>query len=182
VTPAAGGVCGRCRRGINPIVRGASLGPYEGVLRTAVHELKYRGRRRLAPRLARALADEPAVRPLLAEGALLVPVPLHARRLRARGFNQSALLARGLSARTGLRVAEVLRRRRDTTPQTGLSAARRRANVRAAFVVRRPAWVRGRTVILVDDVQTTGATALSCAHALLGAGAAEVRLVTVARA
>jgi predicted amidophosphoribosyltransferase len=86
-----------------------------------------------------------------------------------------------VAGRTGLPVARALVRRVDTPPQTGLSAARRRANVAAAFAVRGRAQVAGRVVVLVDDVRTTGATVRACAAALLAAGAAEVRLLTAAR-
>jgi ComF family protein len=181
------GPCGRCRRGLGPFARGASLGPYEGTLRVLVHELKFRGRRRVAHRLAEALLDAPGVASVLAAeptrpAPVLVPVPLHPRRLRERGFNQSALLAHAVALSPGLRVVEgALTRREDTAPQTGLSAARRRANVARAFVVRRRAPVTGRIVVLVDDVTTTGATARACARALLSAGAVEIRLLTVAR-
>jgi ComF family protein len=176
------GRCGRCRRGLNPTAAGASLGPYEGSLRAVLHELKYRGRRRAARRLAEELLESGAVRRLLTGGAVLVPVPLHPRRRRERGFNQSELLALELARRTGLRVAPgALVRRRDTSPQAGLTAAARRANVEGAFAVRQRARVDGRAVVLVDDVFTTGATARGCARVLREAGAAEVRVLTVAR-
>jgi ComF family protein len=174
--------CARCRRGLNPIRRGASLGPYEGALRLLVHQLKFRGRRAVAGRLAEELLRGPALAAVLSPGCVLVPVPLHPRRLRERGFNQSELLARELAGRRGCRVAaDALVRRKDTPPQTGLSAAARRANLRDAFLVRRRAPLAGRVVVLVDDVITTGATARACARAVRQAGASEVRLITAAR-
>jgi len=177
-----GSECGRCRRGLTPFSAGASLGAYAGGLRTAIHELKYRGRRRVAARLAEELLALPAVRELLGAGVVLVPVPLHPRKRRERGFNQSEWLAAELARRAKLRVAPAaLVRLKETAPQTGLSAAARRANVRGAFAVRRRSQIDGYVVVLVDDVLTTGATALACAEALRRAGAAQVRVLTAAR-
>jgi ComF family protein len=174
--------CSRCRRGHQPLDSGASLGPYEGALRTVIHELKYRGRRRVATRLANTLLEEPSARAVVEGCDLLVPVPLHPRRLRERGFNQAALIARELGRRTRRPCGEgVLVRRKDTSPQTGLSAAERRRNVAGAFAVRRRGQVAGHAVTLVDDVLTTGATARACARALRESGAQEVRLLSVAR-
>ncbi len=174
--------CGRCRRGRQPFATGASLGPYEGTLRVVLHELKYGGRRRAARRLAEALLEEEPVRALVATTDVIVPVPLHPRRLRERGFNQSALLAGEIARRAGRPVCpDALVRRLDTASQAGLTAAARRRNVQDAFAVRRKACVAGRTVTLVDDVLTTGATALACARPLAEAGARELRLLTVAR-
>ncbi len=182
LSPRAPGQCGRCRRGLSPFEAGVSLGPYDGVLRTLVHELKYRGKRRVASRLAAALLDRPDVLRVLGDNAVLVAVPLHPRRMRERGYNQSELLAQELGKRTRLVVASprVLVRRKDTMPQTGLSAATRRANVSGAFAVRRRAGIAGRVVVLVDDVFTTGATARACARVLREAGATSVRVLTLA--
>jgi ComF family protein len=109
-------------------------------------------------------------------------VPLHPRRRLERGYNQSELVACELKRRTRLEVvAHALVRRRETAPQAGLSAAARRRNVTGAFAVRHRARVAGRVVVLLDDVWTTGATALACARILKEAGAAEVRLLSVAR-
>jgi ComF family protein len=148
-------------------------------LASAVHALKYGRRRRVATALGALLA----ARYPFAPDALLVPVPLHLHRLRARGFNQALLLARALAGRRGLEVAaRNLVRLRDTHMQPGLSAAERRRNLRGAFVVRTPAAIVGRQVVVVDDVLTTGATAEACALTLRAAGAARVDVFTVGRA
>jgi ComF family protein len=174
--------CGRCRRGLQTLAVGASLGPYEGSLKAAIHEFKYRSRRRVAGRLAEELLASDSVGEVLRGGEVLVPVPLHPRRHRERGFNQAALLAHEIAHRTGIASAPgALVRRKDTKPQAGLSAAGRRLNVDGAFAVRRRTQIVGRVVVLVDDVLTTGATAQACARALKAAGAAEVRLLAAAR-
>jgi ComF family protein len=174
--------CPRCRRGQQVFAAGCSLGPYEGSLRVAIHELKFSGRRRAAARLAELLLETEAARLLVATSDVLVPVPLHPRRLRERGFNQAALVAQELGRRGGRPCCpDALVRRLDTAPQAGLSAAARRRNVREAFAVRRKASVAGKTVTLVDDVVTTGATALACGRELVAAGAREVRLLSLAR-
>jgi len=175
-------MCARCRRGLSPHGLGLSVGPYEGGLRLLIHELKFRGRQRVAERLAERILQVPGCSSVLSRDAVLVPVPLHPRRRRERGFNQSELLAHAIGRRAGLRVAaETLVRRTDTAPQTGLSRAGRRSNVAGAFAVRHRGSVSGRVTVLVDDVVTTGATARACAKALKAAGAAEVRLLTAAR-
>jgi ComF family protein len=116
----------------------------------------------------------------------IVPVPLHWRRQWQRGFNQSELLARELGRRCGRPIVRALRRLRATTPQAGLSNTSRRRNVTQAFAsrraVRRAPDVRGKRILLIDDVMTTGSTATACALALKRAGAARVTLLTVARA
>jgi ComF family protein len=147
-------------------------------LADAVHKLKYGRRRPVADALAALLAT----RYPFADDALLVPVPLHPSRLRARGFNQAHLLARGIARRRGLALApRVLRRARPTRQQPGLSAAERRRNLADAFTVRRSAQLAGRAVVLVDDVLTTGATADACARALRDAGAVRVDVYVAGR-
>ncbi len=180
-SPPAGG-CNRCRRGLSPFARGASLGPYAGALRVVIHELKYRGRRRAAGQLAERLSRDPLVQDVMQGADVLVPVPLHPRRRRERGFNQAELLAVELGRAASVPVSSgALVRRADTQSQAGLTAARRRANVAGAFAVRHRSRIAGRVIVLVDDVYTTGATARACAAALRVAGAAEIRLLTVAR-
>jgi len=167
--------CPRCRRRGSSIARARAIGTYDGALRAVVHALKYDGRRSLARPLA-ALLERHGCDVL--DGAdLVVPVPLHRTRRRARGFNQAAEIARHLP----LPMSLALRRVRATPSQTDLPAARRHANVRGAFAVRRRAGLRGAVVVLIDDVSTTGATLDACARALLLGGAREVRALTAAR-
>jgi ComF family protein len=184
--------CARCRRAPGSIDGARAIGLYDGSLRDIIHALKYRGRVTVAPRLGRLMRDRG--RDLLHDADFAIPVPLHPRRRRARGFNQAGLLARHL----GIPVVAALRRRRDTASQTELPAARRHRNVRDAFALRTHAvvlqrWpfvvrracadrVRNRVVVLVDDVATTGATLEACARLVKEAGAREVRAVIAARA
>lgn len=154
-----------------------------GLVRDAIHRFKYGGDFHLRRPLAQWLAD--SVRdPRIADVSpdALVPVPLHPRRARERGFNQAAILARLASSLTGLPCEELLRRVRYTTTQTHFDRRARLANLRGAFVPARRARIAGRRLVLVDDVFTTGATADECARVLRQAGAADVRVAVVARA
>ena len=167
-----------CRRASAALTTIFAVGAYMGPLREAVHALKYHGRHGVAATLAALLA--PAVAPFLQEGDLLVPVPLHPTRERARGYNQSAILASELQYLLPVEVATAaLRRTRATADQTALSADQRAANVRGAFTARADA-VSGRRIWLLDDVYTTGATLRASAQALRAAGAREVRGAVVA--
>lgn len=174
--------CGRCRRGRSPIREGVSLGIYAGPLRECVVALKYRGRHRTANALARRLRESERCRRILRASTIVVAVPLHPERARARGFNQAELLAGALAKDAGLPVFPALTRTRNTPSQTDLSARARRRNVLNAFAVPPGTNVAGAAAALVDDVTTTGATLRECAATLLAAGAREVRCITVARA
>jgi ComF family protein len=146
---------------------------FEGVIRDAVHEFKYRNLRALAPLLAGLMYDYFTANPVA--GDVLVPVPVHGKRLRERGYNQSALLARGLGRLSGLPVAEdYLLRLKYTPPQARSSGINeRQSNVAGAFTCR-DGHLQGKRVILIDDVSTSGATLNTCAAALKAAGAATV--------
>ena len=155
---------------------------YDDIARTLVHSLKYGDRLALAPTAGGWMAR--AGRELLADADALVPVPLHWRRLWARRFNQSALLAKAISETTGVPVADnALKRVKATAQQVGLSQKERASNVQGAFQVppEGRAEVKGRRLVLIDDVLTSGATADACARSLLRAGASNVDVVVFAR-
>lgn len=180
--------CGLCQRLAPPFVKAIAYGSYEGGLRELIHLLKYQQVRPAAPVLGRMLTE--AIAGMndfwTQQTVAVVPVPLHARKLRQRGFNQSELIAReALKLRTGSgrlsMGAGVLERERETQSQTGLTRHQRRENIRGAFVVVRPDQISGREVLLVDDVFTTGTTVSECARVLRRAGASKVYVATVAR-
>lgn len=168
-----------CRAGMAGFDGAFSFGHYEGTLKRLVQLFKYHRIHTLAGPLGASMVRAlPRDIPIDA----IVPAPLHWWRRWRRGFNQAALLAGEVARRTGLPLIEPVRRRKATAPQASLTNAQRRLNVRAAFDVRNPAAVRGKSLLLIDDVLTTGATAGSCSAALKRAGAARVTVLTVARA
>lgn len=173
-------LCRRCQQSAPAIDGMRSVAFFEAPLRQVVHALKYRGRRSLAAPLASLMAAYCRRHPLPAD--VILPVPLHRSRLRERGFNQAALLARLLSAEIDLPVGEDwLVRTRATPPQVELDASERRKNVVGAFQCRNGEAVAGCRVLLIDDVCTTGATLESCSLALRQAGAESVWAFTLAR-
>jgi len=176
--------CGRCLEARPAFSLHRSCGVYAGTLKDVVLLFKYRRCAPLSGPLARFAEAALVSEPRLWEGAdFLVPVPLHRTRRRDRGFNQSRLLARDLAKSRGMKVlGGALVKSRNAPPQAGLRAADRERNVVGAYAVRRPDRVKGRTLILVDDVTTTGATLRECARVLMDAGAKEVRAVTLAQA
>jgi ComF family protein len=177
--PAAG-FCYRCAERPLALERLRSIFCYEGPVRRLVHAFKFGGQTCLAEPMAVELL------PLLEQADpatdLLVPVAMPRMRERQRGFNQSQLLARHLGKVAGLPVVDALSRQRDNGTQvSSLNAAERWRRVHGAFSVRDDAAIAGRRLVLIDDIATTGATLDACARALLGAGAASVSAVTLAR-
>lgn len=161
--------------------RARAVARYDGRMRTLIHQFKFMDRGDLKVLFGKWLAAAGA--PLLAECDLVMPVPLHRRRLLSRRFNQSAMLAKEIGRSCGLPVIpNGLRRVRRTRPQVGLSEDQRRANVRRAFRLTRAAEAAaaGKRVLLVDDVITTGATVNACARVLKQAGATRVDILALA--
>ena len=185
--------CPVCRRIDRPFERAVAYGSYDAGLRELVHLLKFNGVRPAANVLGRMLADaiatlEPAFeQPGLFDRLIaVIPVPLYKGRRRQRGFNQAELIARAAlkvySAGDRLQLAvDVLQRIRDTHSQIGLTSHQRRENLRGAFAVPRASEIKGREVLLVDDVYTTGTTVSECARVLRRAGATRVWVATAAR-
>jgi ComF family protein len=181
------GLCANCRVSAPEFERAVSFGEYRDGVRGLIHLLKYERVTPVARPLGGMLAQ--GIAELLAgcRGSmpLLIAVPLHRSRRRSRGFNQSELIARAAARRLPQRLelaCDALVRQRDTVSQVGLSREERIANVRNAFRVADAARVKGRDIMLVDDVMTTGTTLSECARVLKQAGAERVWAATVARA
>lgn len=179
-------LCGECRRRPRPWNLAYAHGPYDGQLRDLILAYKFEGRLQAGRTLQECLlhAYERAARTLpdFETPHLLVPVPLHTRRLMRRGFNQAREIARLLSARHGLPLDQrCLRRIRRTTPQMELKREQRADNIKGAFEAE-TARVAGKNILLVDDIMTTGSTLEECARILLLAGANRVDVLVLARA
>jgi len=182
--------CRPCSVSEPPFDQAVAHGLYQGNLRTLLHLLKYDGIEPIADRLGSLLAHQVLALKDAPRDMVVIPVPLFQGKRRQRGFNQAEALARSaikilkmkhperkLTVATGL-----LKRRRATESQAGLTPHQRRANMRGAFFVPDPEKIKGADVLLIDDIYTTGATARACALALRQAGAGTVRVATVARA
>lgn len=160
-----------------------ALGYYEGPLQETIHRWKYEGKTSLTPFFGQWMAegllrfwDPPCF-------DVLIPVPLHVKRLRERGFNQALLLAREVSRRTGISYQKrVLRKKKPTVPQVNLSGVDRERGIRGVFHLVGSEKLEGKSVLLIDDVYTTGATVNECAKILLAGGAERVDVFTLARA
>lgn len=178
ITPGAG-LCIECQRLKPAFTQALAVGPYESHLREAIHLLKYQGRKAMAPFLGKLLLETLKQYPL--DCHLVLPVPLAPGRLRERGFNQAELLAREIAKGLGIPFsAGILIKPQETPHQTGLTREERRKNLQGAFRVKDPEKIRGKKILVVDDVLTTGSTATEVAKTLLAWGAAQIYIITLA--
>jgi ComF family protein len=175
------GRCTRCRPDAFQFEQAMRLGPYDGLLRESILRMKLRAGEMLAELLGMIWAEKMVSRLRPLAGDMVIPVPLHWRRRLSRGYNQSEILARALADHLQVPYrSRWLRRIRATPQQTQQTPTGRRDNVRGAFKCRSHPALRGRTVVLVDDVLTTGSTCSEAARALRGAGATRVIVAVLA--
>ncbi|MHC1728611.1 MAG: double zinc ribbon domain-containing protein [Syntrophobacteraceae bacterium] len=175
-------LCGECLQEAFRFDTARSAVFHSGIVRDRVHQFKFGARMEWVPPLVELL-EMTYSRSTMPVPDLVVPVPLHSKRLKERGFNQSGLLGKELSRKLGLAVSfDTLRRKKWTDPQTRMNRQERLNNVKGVFELSKDAAVRGRRILLLDDVFTTGSTLSECARTLKKKGASEVHALTVTRA
>jgi ComF family protein len=177
-----GAPCPHCfGKGDKPFEKLVRLGVYQDPLKRLIHQVKYHGRWELAAMLADRLTQQARVKSILGEECVIVPVPLHPWREISRGYNQADLVARRLAKRFGRKLARVLVRLQNTETQTHIhSKEHRYENLRDAFGLMRAGPIRGKHVILVDDVKTTGATLTWAARTIAEAEPARISAIVLA--
>jgi ComF family protein len=176
-------VCGSCSTSHPPFGAARAALAYEGASRDLIHAFKYRNKTHLRRPLALLTIEHLSEFIQSRRPDLIIPVPLHRKKLSGRGFNQAVLLGEILSQRLKMPMdRRNLRRIRWTEPQVNLAAGDRRTNVKGAFAIRDSGLVTGRRVLLLDDVITTGSTVEECGRVLKASGAADVTVITVAKA
>ncbi len=175
-------LCGICLKSTWVFDRARSLFSYEKIIAKLIHDLKYSGKTTGLKPLKWASKRSTVLNDLHTPD-LIIPVPLHIKRLRKRGFNQALVFTRSLFPGEKKKIKyNILTRKTDTPSQTGLSGRERRINLRNAFVVKKVEEVTGKNILLVDDVYTTGSTANECAKALKAAGCRKIEVLTICRA
>lgn len=175
-------VCGVCRKSPYQFDQARSLGFYDTVLRTIIHHFKYRRQMGVLPEMDLLLKKYFEENPGFGQGFTVSPVPLHFNKMKGRGFDQAFLIARQVAKVLKLPLeAGLLRRVRETSPQATMTRTERARNIKGAFEVNRPELVVGKSVLLVDDVFTTGATVNEAAKVLKKNGASQVHVFTLGR-
>ena len=180
-------VCSECAKTL-PLIdnsesrKSFSVAEYQGTIQHALHKLKYGNRPHITKTLARITFNN-LNRPELFKADCITPVPIHRKKLKNRGYNQAALYAQALSGLYGLNfIDNILIRIKDTPPQSGLNTEERRKNIEGAFEtsVEYADFIKGKTVLLIDDINTTGSTLDECCKTLLNSGAKEIFCLTFA--
>lgn len=181
-SPAENHLCGDCLEKKPYFFHARAVFSYEDMIVHAIHQFKYKSNISVGEIMASFMAFFSFPDIDFADYALMIPVPLHVKRLRERGFNQSLILARALGKQKNIPVDfSLLKRNKFTLTQTGSTKKERRQNIKGAFEVSDKKIIAGRNIILVDDVYTTGATVNECAKTLMKAGAGKVSVLTLAR-
>jgi competence protein ComFC len=176
-----GEICPDCLVQEHLFHQACSVFEYTSVIQKLIYRFKYGGQIYLAPLLGRCMAEKLETMEGWSSIQGLVPVPLHPNRRRKRGFNQAELMAREMEKRTAIPVLDqVLIRRRDTSAQAGLRRLERMENMANAFALRNREEIRGKVLLLIDDIYTTGATADQCSRVLMEGGASRVYVMTAA--
>lgn len=181
-SPAENHLCGNCLENKTYFSCARAVVSYETIILHAIHQFKYGNNISVGALLASFMADFSFPDVDFTDYSLIVPVPLHIKRLRQRGFNQSLILARALAKKWQIPVNfSLLKRHKFTETQTGMNKTERKQNIKGAFEVRDKENIAGKNIIIVDDVYTTGATVNECAKILIKAGAQKVTVLTLAR-
>ena len=181
-SPAESHLCGECLEKIPYFSFARAVFSYEEIILNAIHQFKYKRNMSIGETLASFMADFYFPDIDFTDYSLIVPVPLHVKRLRERGFNQSLILARAIEGKRKIPVDfSLLKRHKFTLTQTGSNKKERKQNIKGAFEIRNPKKILGKNIILIDDVYTTGATVNECAKTLIKAGTRKVSVLTLAR-
>lgn len=181
-SPAPSHLCGDCLENKKYFSYARAVFSYEDLILNSIHQFKYNRNISVGEMLASFMADFSFPDIDFTDYSLLIPVPLHIKRLRERGFNQSLILANALEKKRRIPVNfSLLKRRKFTLTQTGSNRNERKQNIKGAFEVTDKRNIAGKNIILIDDVYTTGATINECAKTLVRAGAQKVAVLTLAR-
>ncbi|MEG6615145.1 ComF family protein [Peptococcaceae bacterium 1198_IL3148] len=178
--PSVGQVCEDCINKERPFLLARAVAPYQGPMRQAVHRFKYQGKQQLAAPLGKLMLQRIAAEPLYHHCDLVVPIPMAKTKERLRGYNQALLLAQVVAAGLTLPCRQVLIKVRDTVPQANLNRRQRELNLQEVLQLKNNGNIKGRRVLLIDDVITTCATVSTAAAVLRQGGATEVLVLTLA--